>query len=167
MSIIKMKELTMHNAEGFPIIGEKAPAFTLTRTDLSTVTLDDYKGKTVLLNVYPSIDTAVCFQSVKRFNEEFVHDKNAVIVCVSMDLPFALKRIGEGEQYQHVELLSDFRNREFGDQYGLTIMDGPLAGLLARAVIVIDPNQTLTYTELVSDITNAPDYEAAMKQICR
>ena len=167
MSIIRMKEVQMHSVEGFPKVGEKAPDFTLTKTDLSTGTLADYKGKTVLFNIYPSIDTVVCLESVKRFNATLGRDKNSVIVCVSMDLPFALKRIGEAEQYTKVELLSDFRNREFGDRYGLTIIDGPLAGLLARAVIIVDENQRVTYTDLVADITNSPDYESAIKQVCR
>lgn len=166
MSIIQMKELKMHSVDGFPKVGDKAPDFSLTKTDLSTVTLADYKGKTVLFNVYPSIDTVVCFESVKRFNAIQSRDENSVIVCVSMDLPFALKRIGDAEQYNNVDLLSDFRNREFGEQYGLTILDGPLAGLLARAVIIVDANQRVTYTELVDDITNSPDYDRAIKQIC-
>lgn len=167
MTLIKMGELKMHSADGFPKVGDKAPDFTLTKTDLSTVTLADYKGKTVLFNVYPSIDTVVCFESVKRFNETLSRDENSIIVCVSMDLPFALKRIGDAEQYKNVDLLSDFRNREFGDHYGLTILDGPLAGLLARAVIVIDPNQRVTYAELVNDITHSANYELAIQQICK
>ena len=166
MPQIKMKDLAMHTYEGFPKVGQTAPNFALTKIDLSTTVLSDYANKTVLLNIYPSIDTQVCFNSVKHFNENISHQHNNVIIaCVSMDLPFALKRIGEAEKFENIELLSDFRNREFGNTYGLTIADGPLAGLLARAIIIIDPQQKIVYTELVKDITNPPNYEEALKHI--
>ena len=165
MSTIQLKDMDLHTYGELPKIGQQAPNFLLTATDLTMRSLEDFAGKSILLNIYPSIDTNVCFASVKKFNEATLKNKDTVIACISMDLPFALKRISEGEEFNKVLFLSDFRNREFGDLYGLTIADGPLAGLLARAVIVLDKDHKIIYHELVKEITDQPDYEAALNSI--
>lgn len=165
MSTIHMRDLDLHTYGELPLIGEKAPDVVLTKTDLSTVSLEDFSGKAILLNVYPSIDTNVCFNSVKTFNQAAIDHKDLLIACVSMDLPFALQRISVGEQFDNLLFLSDYRNREFGDLFGLTIADGPLAGLLARAVIVLDKDHKVIYHELVDEITEQPNYEKALKAL--
>lgn len=167
MSTIHMKKTEMHTYGDLPAIGDAAPDVALTRTDLSTLSLQDFAGKAVLLNVYPSIDTQVCFESVKTFHQAANEHGDVHIACVSMDLPFALSRVQAGEDFKNIELLSDFRNREFGEQYGLTIADGPLAGLLARAVIVLDANHKVVYRQLVEDISNPPDYAAALASLTK
>jgi thiol peroxidase len=162
MADIQLKDTPMHTYGDLPKVGQPAPQFIATKPDLTTVSLNDFAGKTVLINVYPSIDTQVCFKSVQKFNETAQQQKEIVILCISMDLPFALKRIAEGESFHNIILLSDYRNREFGELYGLTIADGPLAGLLARAVIVLDEKHHILYHELVKDISNPPNYERAL-----
>lgn len=154
---------TIHTFGELPKIGDVAPNFILTKPDLSLLSLNDLKGKPVLLNVYPSIDTSICFSSVKKFSEnEF---NNIEVLCVSMDLPFALRRTNEGESFKKISFLSDYRNREFGDNYGLTIADGPIAGLLARAVILLDSDHKIAYTELVKDVQNQVDYNKVMDKV--
>ncbi len=165
MSTIKVKGNECHTHGQLPAVGETAPDFALCRTDLSVVTLADFAGKPMLINIYPSIDTSVCFESVKQFNKAVSESKGMIVACVSMDLPFALQRIAAGESFEDVLLLSDFRNRDFGDLYGLTIADGPLAGLLARAVIVLDSAHKVVYYELVKDVGNPPNYEAALAAV--
>jgi thiol peroxidase len=145
MTLIHLRETPMHTYGHLPEIGQAAPNFNAAKTDLTSVSLDDFSGKSILLNVYPSIDTNVCFKSVQKFNEEAKHHNEIIIICISMDLPFALKRIATGESLDHVVFLSDYRNREFGELYGLTIADGPLAGMLARAIIVLDSNHRVVY----------------------
>lgn len=144
-----------------PTAGEKAPAFRLTGKDLNEIRLDDFKGKRVVLNVFPSLDTAVCAASVRRFNQEASKFKNTVVICVSMDLPFAMSRFCTAEGIDSVLTASAFRSPDFGKDYGLTMTDGTLAGLLARAVLIIDENQNVIYSDLVSEITNEPDYDGA------
>ena len=163
MTTIHLRDIPMHTFGNLPKIGQAAPNFIATTSELASVSLSDFAGKRVLLNVYPSIDTSVCLGSVKRFNKEAKTGEALIILCISMDLPFALKRIATGEELTDILLLSDFRNREFGELYGLTITDGPLAGLLARAVIALDETHTVTYVELVSDISNPPDYLKALQ----
>lgn len=147
-----------------PAVGSPAPAFTLTDENLNLVVLDDFKNRSLLINIYPSIDTTICFDSVVKFNEQ-LSGKNLDIICVSMDLPFAIKRIHREGSLKHVKILSDFRNRDFGNHYGVTIANGPLAGLLARAVIVLDSNHTVIYHELVSDIATPPNYKKAIDSL--
>jgi thioredoxin-dependent peroxiredoxin len=154
----KQKYHTLHNA---PEIGSLAPLFTATKTDLSELTLDKFKGNPVIINVYPSIDTQVCFDSVKQVQDLMSTDTPPIVLCISMDLPFALKRVAEGEGLRDIIFLSDFRNREFGDTYGFTLVDGPMAGLLARAVIILDNEHRITHLELVHDIATPPHYEEA------
>jgi len=145
-----------------PAVKDKAPGFTLTKTDLSDGTLQEYGGKTVVLNIFPSIDTAVCAASVRRFNKEAGELNNTVVLCVSADLPFAHQRFCEVEGLKNVIALSSFRAPNFGKDYGVTITSPPLAGLLSRAIVVIDPAGNIAYTEQVPEITQEPDYEAAL-----
>jgi len=140
-----------------------APDFLLTKTDLSDVTLRDYQGQRVILNIFPSIDTGVCATSVRRFNSEIDRLENAVCLCASLDLPFAHARFCGAEGLEKVIPVSELRNREFGDRYGVRIVDGPLAGLLARAVVVIDEKGMVIYRQQVPEIKEEPDYEAALR----
>lgn len=145
-----------------PRPGSPAPAFTLTGKDLSAVTLADYAGRTVVLNIFPSIDTPTCAMSVRKFNAEIGNMPNAVVICVSADLPFAHARFCGAEGLDHVVTASTFRNPEFGDAYGTRITHGPLAGLMARAVVVIDGHGKVVYTQLVDEISQEPDYDRAL-----
>ena len=145
-----------------PQVGSFAPDFTLTGQDLSDVTLKAYAGKTLVLNVFPSVDTPVCAMSVRKFNAEIGKVANAVVVCISADLPFAHARFCGAEGLDHVVTASTFRSPEFGDDYGVRIAAGPMTGLMARAVIVIDGQGNVVYTQLVDDISKEPDYERAL-----
>lgn len=145
-----------------PQPGSMAPAFTLAGKDLGVVALKDYAGKTVVLNIFPSIDTPVCAMSVRKFNAEIGNTPDAVVICISADLPFAHARFCGAEGLDHVVTGSTFRNPEFGDAYGVRIADGPLAGLMARAVVVIDGHGKVVYTQLVEEIAQEPDYDKAL-----
>ena len=164
MSTIHLKNNEMAIYGELPAIGSPAPSFILTDENLNLVVLEDFNNKPLLINIYPSIDTTVCFDSVVKFNQQ-LKDKNVDVICVSMDLPFAIKRIHQEGTLEQVTILSDFRNRDFGNQYGVTIANGPLAGLLARAVIVLDKNHNVIYRELVADIATPPNYEAAIASL--
>ena len=144
-----------------PIAGKKAPDFNLVGKDLNEIKLSDFKGKRIILNVFPSLDTSVCAASVRRFNQEVAKFKDTVVLCVSMDLPFAMSRFCTAEGIDGVIPASAFRSPQFGKDYGLTMVDGSLAGLLARAVLIIDENQDITYSNIVDEITNEPDYNGA------
>ena len=144
-----------------PAVGSTAPAFTLVNTDLDTVTSDSFEGKNLFLNIFPSIDTGVCAASVRKFNEEASKLENTTVVCVSKDLPFALSRFCGAEGIENVVSASAFRD-SFGEDYGITMTDGPLAGLLARSVVVINAAGEVIYTQLVDEITTEPDYDAAL-----
>ncbi|MGB3351470.1 MAG: thiol peroxidase [Mycobacterium sp.] len=143
-----------------PAVGSPAPGFTLTGTDLGEVKADSFANKPLLLNIFPSVDTPVCSASVRTFNERAAADGVSVL-CVSKDLPFAQKRFCGAEDIENVEIASAFR-AGFGEDYGVTITDGPMAGLLARAVVVIGADGAVTYTELVPEIGQEPDYDAAL-----
>jgi thioredoxin-dependent peroxiredoxin len=145
-----------------PKPGAFAPDFSLVGKDMSDVTLKDYAGKTVVLNVFPSIDTEVCAMSVRKFNAEIADFDNAVVICVSADLPFAHGRFCGAEGLDYVVTASTFRSPDFGEAYGLRIAEGPLAGLMARAVLVIDGQGKVVYTQLVPNIAQEPDYETAL-----
>ena len=162
MAEFKLKGNTFNTVGDLPAVGAAAPAFTLVAADLSAVSLSDYKGRRVVLNVFPSIDTDVCAASVRRFNAEASGLDNTVVVCVSMDLPFAHKRFCGAEGLNDVVSVSDFREGAFGRAYGNRIADGPLAGLLARSVIVVDGEGKVMYTELCPETTEEPDYDAAL-----
>lgn len=156
------KDLTIKLNGVLPAVGSQAPNFKGTKTDLSDVHLEDYRGKRVVLNIFPSVDTGVCAASVRRFNAEASKLENTVVLCISKDLPFAQARFCGAEGLDKVIPLSTFRCNCFTDGYGLLQTDGPLYGLLARAVVVIDEAGKILYTELVPEITNEPNYEAAL-----
>lgn len=145
-----------------PKKGSKAYDFQLVKNDLTTTTLSDYKGTRLILNIFPSIDTGVCATSVRTFNQKASSLNNTIVLCISRDLPFAQKRFCGAEGIENVENLSDFKDGSFGDQYGLTIIDGPLAGLHSRAVIVLDENGVILHAEQVPEIAQEPNYEAAL-----
>ena len=146
--------------------GTKAPDFNLVKNDLSEYTLNENKGKYVVLNIFPSLDTGVCAMSVRRFNEMAAALPNTTVLCISKDLPFAQSRFCTVEGIENVVPLSDFRNTSsFGEAYGVLMKDGPLQGLLARAVVVINPQGEVVYSELVPEITQEPNYEAVLKVI--
>lgn len=146
----------------FISVGKVAPDFQLTKTDLSTFSLSDLKGQTVVLNIFPSLDTAVCATSVRKFNKLAAGLKDTVVLAVSKDLPFAHARFCTTEGIENVVPLSDFRLSDFDENYGIRMADGPLAGLLARAVVIIGKDGKVLYTELVPEITQEPDYDKAL-----
>lgn len=145
-----------------PKVGSKATDFSMIQTDLSTATLATFAGSRVVLNIFPSIDTGTCATSVRTFNEKASQLANTKVLCISRDLPFAQKRFCGAEGLENVINLSDFNTGSFGKNYGLEIVDGPLAGLHSRVVIVLDENGTILHTEQVSEIANEPNYEAAL-----
>ncbi len=165
--------MTKINLQGNPIetIGKlpakdtMAPDFCLVNADLTDITLGEYKGKTIVLNIFPSLDTPVCAASVRRFNQMASEIKNTVVLCISADLPFAHKRFCEAEGLENVISASVFRSGDFGKDYGVTITTGPLAGLLSRAVVIINSGGRVVYTEQVPDIVDDPDFDAAFKVI--
>lgn len=145
-----------------PQTGAQAPNFKLVNTDLSEVSLSDFAGSRVILNVFPSVDTGVCATSTRKFNEKAASLSNTKVVCVSKDLPFAFKRFCGAEGIDNVMCLSDFATGDFGRDYGLTMADTALKGLHSRAVIVLDENGKVIYTEQVPDIAQEPNYDAAL-----
>lgn len=148
-----------------PVTGAKAPDFSLTTADLSDVSLATYAGKKVILNIFPSIDTDVCAASVRRFNAEAAKLGGTVVLCVSRDLPFAQKRFCGAEGLDNVVTLSSMRSSDFGKAYGVLITDGPLAGLFARAIVVLDGSGKVVKTQLVPEIKQEPDYDAALAAV--
>jgi len=156
------KDTTISTSGDLPAVGSAAPAFTLTGGDLSPVTLESLAGRNVVLNIFPSIDTGVCATSVRTFNERAASHDNTTVICASLDLPFASSRFCGAEGIDNAVIGSIFRNREFLDDYGVEMVDGPLAGLTARAVVVIGPDGTVIHAELVGAIADEPDYDAAL-----
>ena len=142
-----------------------APNFSLVKSDLSEAKLTDFKGKKVILNIFPSLDTSVCASSVRKFNAELNKLPNTVVLCISKDLPFAHKRFCEVEGLENVISLSEFRDKNFSTIYGVEMIDGPLKGLMARSVFVIDENGSIIYSELVPEIAQEPNYEAALTAV--
>ena len=165
MASIKLKGNAIETVGSLPTVGSAAPEFTLVKTDLSQASLKDFQGKNVVLNIFPSIDTGVCAASVRKFNSEAGNHGNTVVLCISADLPFAHNRFCEAEGLKNVIALSVFRSADFGKNYGQTITSGPLAGLLARSVVIINPDGKIKYTEQVPEITQEPNYEAALKSL--
>jgi thiol peroxidase len=155
----------VNTSGNLPAVGSPAPAFTLTKTDLSDVSLKDYAGKRVVLNIFPSIDTPVCAASVRRFNEEAAKLGDAAVLCISADLPFAHKRFCGAEGIDKVESLSTVRGGGFGDAYGVRLVDGPLTGVLARAIVVVGADGKVTHSQLVPEIKQEPDYAAALASL--
>lgn len=165
MAQITFKENPINTANELPKIGEQAPDFVLTKTDLSDVTLSSYKGKKVVLNIFPSLDTPVCAASVRKFNAEASSVDNTVVVCISKDLPFAHGRFCETEGLKDVVSASEYKDSNFADAYGVQMVDGPLAGLFARAVVVVDESGKIVYNELVPEIVQEPDYDKALAAV--
>ncbi|MDD4101338.1 MAG: thiol peroxidase [Kiritimatiellae bacterium] len=165
MAKVTFKGSPVATVGDLPAVGVAAPAFTLAGNDLSDVTLDGFAGKTVVLNIFPSIDTPVCAASVRRFNAEAAALGETVVLCVSADLPFAHGRFCSVEGLDKVVPLSVFRAAEFGRDYGVAVSEGPLRGLLSRAVVIIDETGTVKYTQQVAEITEEPDYEAALRAL--
>lgn len=165
MADITLGGNTIHTAGNIPQPGDKAPEFQLTGNDLNDVKLSNYKGKKVILNIFPSIDTGVCAASVRRFNQEAANIQNAVVLNISKDLPFAQKRFCAAEGIENVEVLSEFRNQDFSDKYKVTIKDGPMAGLMSRAVVVLDEDNKVLYSEQVPEIKQEPNYEKALNAL--
>ena len=154
-----------HTYGSVPAVGSVAPEFSLVDTDLKELTLESFPGKKIVLNIFSSLDTPVCAMGVRKFNQEASKKNDVAVVCVSMDLPFAAKRFCTLEGIKDVYPASAFRSPEFAKNYGVELVDGPLKGLLARAVIIIDENHKVIYRELVDEITHEPDYEAALKML--
>jgi thiol peroxidase len=162
MATITLRGSPIHTNGDLPKVGTQAPNFKLVGADLKDVTLADFKGKKKLLNIFPSIDTPVCATSTKKFNERAAQCGNAVLLMVSADLPFAMGRFCSAENTTSVKILSMMRGRNFAKDYGVLIENGPLAGLTARAVVVIDENDKVAYTELVPEIAQEPNYDKAL-----
>ena len=163
MANITFKGSPIHTLGDLPRVGSVAPDFNLVKADLSEAKLADYKGKKVVLNIFPSIDTGVCAASVRRFNKEASEHKDVTVLCISRDLPFAQARFCGAEGLNNVVTLSEFRNELFSQSYGVLIEDGPLAGLMSRAVVVVDGAGKVIHAEQVPEIAQEPDYEAALK----
>jgi len=165
MAEITLKGNKINTVGNLPAVGSAAPDFVLTGKDLSDVKLSDMKGKKVVLNIFPSLDTEVCAASVRRFNSEAEKMDNTTVVCASLDLPFAHGRFCTTEGLDNVVPASELRDRSFGEKYGVRIADGPLAGLFSRAIVVIDEAGNVAYTEQVPEIVEEPNYEAALKSL--
>lgn len=155
---------TVHTVGKLPVVGANVKAFTLTGIDLQERTFADYKGKYVIMNIFPSVNTGTCSKSVRKFNEEAAALTNTTVLCISKDLPFAQKQFCGAEGIDRVVMLSDFRN-DFGNNYGVLITDGPMRGLLSRAVVVINPEGKIVYEEQVPEIGHEPNYAAAKAAI--
>jgi thiol peroxidase len=165
MSTITLKGNTIHTAGTLPANGTTAPDFKLTKTDLSDVSLKDFAGKKILFNIFPSIDTGTCAASTRRFNKDASTLPNTVVVCVSKDLPFAHKRFCEAEGLSNVVPTSAIRDNSFQTGYGVNMIDGPLTGLLSRAVVIIGEDGKVKYSEQVPEIVQEPNYEAALNAL--
>ncbi|XCF05165.1 thiol peroxidase [Tamlana crocina] len=165
MATITLKGNKINTAGNLPETGSKAPDFLLTATDLSTKSLTNYKGSKLVLNIFPSVDTGTCAASVRQFNKEASELENTKVLCISRDLPFAQSRFCAAEGIENVESLSDFKTGQFGKDYGLEFVDGPLEGLHSRCVMVLDENGTVKYTEQVSETVDEPNYKAALEAL--
>lgn len=165
MAAITLKGNTIHTSGNLPNIGSQVTDFKLVKNDLSESSLSDYKGSKVILNIFPSLDTGTCAASVRQFNKEAAELDNTKVLCISRDLPFAQARFCGAEGIENVITLSDFRTGNFGKDYGLQIVDGPLNGLLSRSVIVLDESGKVIYTEQVPEIVDEPNYKAALESL--
>lgn len=165
MATVTLKGNAIKTSGNLPKVGTTAPDFKLTATDLSTKTLNDFKGNKIVLNIFPSIDTGTCAQSVRQFNKEASELEDTKVLCISKDLPFALGRFCGAEGLDNVISLSDFKDGNFGKTYGVDFITGPLEALLSRSVVVINENGVITYTEQVSETVNEPNYSAALEAL--
>ncbi len=164
MATVTLQGNKMSTVGELPANGSQAPEFTLVKPDLSDLSLSELKGKNVVLNIFPSIDTGTCAASVRAFNEKATQLENTVVVCVSADLPFAAARFCGAEGIENVVTGSSFRS-SFGNDYGVTFTDGPLTGLLSRSVVVINASGEVVYTQQVAETADEPDYEAALNAL--
>lgn len=164
MAKITLKGNAFNTLGNLPEVGSKAPNFSLRNTDLSNVTLENFKGSKVILNIFPSVDTGTCATSVRTFNKAAAELENTKVICISKDLPFAHARFCGAEGIENVISVSDISGN-FGNDYQLAITDGPLEGLLSRSIVVIDENGTISYTEQVSETVDEPNYENALKAL--
>lgn len=165
MARITLQGKEIYTISRLPEVGTLAPNFNLLKTDLTKVTLDEYKGQKVIMNIFPSIDTGVCATSVRKFNEKASGLENTKVLCISRDLPFAQSRFCGAEGLDNVECLSDFKEGTFGRSYGVEITEGGFSGLHARAIVVLDEEGKVTYTQLVPEIAQEPDYEKALSSL--
>jgi len=165
MTTISFKGNPIHTVGTLPTIGNQAPDFTVTKTDLSDIKLQDVLGKKIVISMFPSADTPTCAQAMRHFNEEANKLDNVIVLCVSADLPFALKRFCAAENLANIIPTSVFRHPEFGTKFGVTIQDGPLAGLLSRAVMILDEKGKVVYTQQVPELSNEPDYQAVLNEL--
>jgi len=163
MAQITFKGNPINISGDLPEVGALAPDFLLTKTDMTDVSLNDFKGKKLVLNIFLSVETPVCAESVRRFNNEITKYENTEVLCVSRDLPFAHARFNADEGLENVISVSELRNLDFGRDYGLRILDGGVAGLLARALIVVDEDGKVMHAELVPEIGEEPDYDSALQ----
>lgn len=148
-----------------PAVNTPAPDFSLTKSDLSQVSLHDYKGYNLVLNVFPSVDTGTCAKSVQQFNQQAAQLEDTKVLCISKDLPFAQKRFCAAEGIENVEMLSDYKTGKFGENYGLTFADSVLETLLSRCVLIVDKNGKIRYAQQVPETTDEPDYKAALEAL--
>jgi thiol peroxidase len=167
MAHVAFKGNPVNTSGTLPAVGTQAPAFSLAGPDLSEITLASLAGKKVILNIFPSIDTPVCAASVRRFNAEASALGDTAVLCISADLPFAAGRFCTVEGLERVRPASVFRSPDFGSQYGVVITEGPLRGLLSRAIVLIGADGHVLYAEHVAEITNEPDYEAALRALAK
>ncbi len=162
MATITFKGNPVNTSGSLPAKGSAAPGFSLVNSDLGTSSPGDFAGKKLILNIFPSLDTSVCATSVRKFNQLAAGRNNVKVLAVSKDLPFAHKRFCSTEGIENVVTLSGFRDNNFGKDFGVDMTDGPLAGLYARSVVVIDEKGKVIHTQLVAEVTNEPDYDAAL-----
>lgn len=162
MATITLKGNAIQTIGNLPAKGTQAPDFELVKTDLSKASLKDYVGKRLVFNIFPSLDTGTCAASVRRFNKEASELKNTKVLCISRDLPFAQARFCGAEGLTNVVTLSDFATHQFGKDYQVEIATGPLAHLLSRAIVILDENHQVIYTQQVPEIVDEPNYEAAL-----
>lgn len=165
MATITLQGNEIHTNGDLPAIGAKAPDFVLVDKDLKNIGLDDFVGKKKLISIVPSLDTPVCASSTKKFSDFAVDRDDVVVLIVSADLPFAMSRFCTSEQVENVTTLSMMRDQDFAEEYGVLIQDGPLAGITARAVVVLNADNDVIYTQLVGEIADEPDYDAALKAL--
>lgn len=165
MATITLHGNTVHTLGSLPEKGGAAQDFSLTKGDLSETSLEAYKGKKVVMNIFPSIDTGTCAQSVRQFNQEAAELDNTVVLCISKDLPFAQGRFCGAEGIENVEMLSDFRDGSFGKTYQVEFTDGPLRSLHSRAIVVLNEEGTVIHTEQVPEIVDEPNYKAALEAL--
>ena len=163
MATVKFGDTNIETYSDLPAVGSNAPDFRLTKTDFTDTTLKDYAGKRIILNIFPSLNTGVCAASSRRFNEEANNLKNTAVLCISVDLPFLHKSFCEAEGLKNVISLSAMRSRSFGKDYGVLMTSGKWEGLFSRAVVIVDENGKVIYTEQVQSIGHEPNYEAALK----